>query len=291
MAGRWKDFDADHAVRLRESGMGVVEVARHLGVGYERVRKALMAAGVPTHAHRVRTDIPWGEVRTLFANGESVLALSRRFGVSRDAIVSRVGSGRRARGRSDAERIKWARIMTDRSAVERQCAAAWDATRGCTRSAEEKRRAAVTNFLRQTRHGLHEDALFGALSALGLEVVQQFPAACYNIDLAICADRVAVEILGSYPKSPGTVPYAERVPQIIDAGWRILYIGAMSKRAFDMPWVCQQILAFRDFSRDLEPGRCEQWMLFSDRKDSPRVRAKLHEISGVSCSAYPQHVT
>lgn len=291
MAGRWKDLDADHAVRLRNAGMGVVEIARHFGVGYERVRKALVAAGVSTHSNRVRDDVDWDEVARLFHAGESVLGLSKRFGVSRESIVRRVGTDRRARGRSEAERIKWARLKKDRSAVERQCGAAWGATRGRKKTAAEKRRAAVTNFVRQTRRGLHEDALFGALCATGLDVVQQLPVDCYNLDLAIRPDRIAVEILGTYPKFYGSVPYTKRVPEIIDAGWRILYIGAMSKRPFDVPWVCQQILAFRDFARGFEPGFREQWMLFSDRKDSPRIRAKFHKVTGVPCSAYPQHVT
>lgn len=291
MAGRWKDFDADHAVDLRRSGLGVVAIAERMGVGYERIRKALVAAGVSTKSNRIRANVAWDDVAAAYAGGESVLSLSKRFGVTRDSIVRRVGVGRRARGRSEAERLKWERIKSTPGAVERQCAAAWAASRGTPKSEAAKRKAAVTNFLRQTRRGTHEDALACALQAVGLDVTQQRPVDCYNLDVALDADRIAVEVIGTHPKSRGTVPHAERVPKILDADWRILYVGTLGKRAVDMPWLCQQILAFRDFARGLEPGLRRQWMVFSDRKDSARVRAKLHELSGVPCSAYPEHVT
>src|SRR3989304_933585 len=86
--------------------------------------------------------------------GESLKHLSDEIGFDRWTIRGKfIQQGIHIRGRSEAERLKWSLLKSDRSAVERQCAAAWMGRRGRKDPLERKIRRARTQFLNATRKG------------------------------------------------------------------------------------------------------------------------------------------
>jgi hypothetical protein len=102
---------------------------------------------------RERVTLDTDDLVRRYVEGVSENQLAKELGVSRSVVARRLAkAGVERRGRSDAERLKWASLRTDRIAVERQCGAAWNATRGRVKSDAEKAKAARTNFLKRHSH-------------------------------------------------------------------------------------------------------------------------------------------
>ena len=74
------------------------------------------------------------------------------------------------RGRSDAERLKWQVMRQDRTLVERQLSAAWQASRARTDSEEVKIKRAIAFYHHPRRNGRYELDIMDVLtSGYGLD--------------------------------------------------------------------------------------------------------------------------
>jgi very-short-patch-repair endonuclease len=238
-----------------------------------------------SHRHALDVD----DLVEKYIGGMSEKQLADCLGISRTVIARRLSErGVPRRGRSEAERLKWQAITADPRLVERQCSAAWGATRGSVRSVESKRRHAVTCFQRQVKIGKHETRIATMLAGLGLDVVQQFPVGHHNIDVAIPSSRVAVEVLSHYPKPDGgTVPYRERTECVLgEHGWCVLWIDCTNYREPVMPAVAEHVLALLHRVRRDESVRRRQWVVRCDGERSPGLGRKLEKLTGVPC---PNH--
>lgn len=88
---------------------------------------AMLRRGQPVPCRQWSPEDP-DQLLKEYSDGASAKALAERYGVSRTAINGFLRRhGVEPRGRSDAERIKWAAMKSDSAAVERQCGAAWRA--------------------------------------------------------------------------------------------------------------------------------------------------------------------
>ena len=241
----------------------------------------------------IRRGTQFPDLVDLYLGGMSEKALADRFGCSRGPIRQRLlQAGVKPRGRSDAERAKWSAMKGNRARVVQQCHAAWAAARGRQRSVEEKRRSAVTNFLRQTRRGRHEDRLAAALKGLGLKATQQFPIDCYCIDVALEESRLAVEVLSNWPKPQRAAAHRQRMEHILNAGWSILWINATGRIPFDMAYVCQHVLAYAERARGNQAtGRGQYWVIRSDRKTATGLGRYLHRLTGIEPAGNDKDVT
>jgi hypothetical protein len=112
------------------------------------------------------------------------------------------------------------------------------------------------------RRGADPVASFGkaeiaaALRDRGEVVSQQQPCGTYNLDIALQADRVAVEVSrdGMYGRTP--TAFRERIKYLLDASWILLFVpGVRTRHDSDrtIPFlpakVAEQIIALRDLSR------------------------------------------
>lgn len=92
-----------------------------------REEACAIRAGKPCVSRQWKPDDP-AKLIADYVGGESENSLSDRFSISRGAIRRLLlRNGVSPRTASEAETIKWSSMKHDRSAVERQCSAAWKA--------------------------------------------------------------------------------------------------------------------------------------------------------------------
>jgi len=181
--------------------------------------------------------------------GTSLNQLSKETGHSRPAILRLLTDrGIPTRGRSEAESLKWSRLKRDRSAVERQLSAAWEASRGRVDSEASKAKRATGFFRNRSRgSGRYELRLWGILEISSNSPVQwQYPVGPYNIDLAICETRVAVEFQRDKHRAPTSSIRADRLEYLMDRGWALLAVYVPQHTEPGLLALAKQIHAFSE---------------------------------------------
>lgn len=185
-----------------------------------------------------------------YAAGTSLKKLADELGHSRTAVFRLLTqSGVPIRGQPDAERLKWQ--GADRSAIERQCAKAWAASRGRRVSQKTLTQTAISLFRNQSRNaGANSELpLVSALIGAGIDVDWQFPEGTYNLDIAIRSCRVAVEVQVSKHRHRTSSIRAERLEYILDRGWCVLAVYIPQKRTMNVLNVAQKVVALTELAR------------------------------------------
>lgn len=267
MAAKAKPIDTDNLVKLHAAGLSAKKIARQLHVRQERVVAALKDCGIvpADEGRRARTAaINWTTVIARYRAGDSLKSLAGEFGVSRTAIAARLKSADvDIRGRSDAERLKWKAIKTDRSAVERQCSAAWSKSRGRIVARDSLICAARTRYERLRFIHRGENEVASAMRERGLKIEQQFPVDGYNIDIAIPARRIAVEIVGSNWHPGGAEHRRKRLEYLLDRGWLVVFVfiwrrepGLVRPKGID-----GKFLSVRRMAKHFVPGKIADYFV------------------------------
>lgn len=135
--------------------------------------------------------------------------------------------------RSQGEQL---RLTQQRRGIEWRTAntnAAHDAVRGMSRTEEDRCKGAVTREVKLLGASQDETSLADWLrSRLPVEIVQQKAVGRYNIDIAIPAYSIAVEVFGGHWHLSGR--HADRLPKrhkyIRDHGWLPVYIWATTAK-------------------------------------------------------------
>lgn len=280
MASKIESLDLDNLIRRYLAGEGVAKLGHEAKVAPTTLREAFAARGVALRTPSEDLRLRWarfepGKRRQIFSKGSatrkaefalddqavvsaymsglSAIAVGKQFKCDPQTVRNRVeAAGERLRSASEQERIKWTGLKQSRAAVRRQLSAAWRASTGRVRGIAEKVQTARTCCARRSRSGLDEDALAARLGALGLTCIQQFDDGPYNIDLAICASRIAVEIERPQLYGPLRPHKAKRTKYLLDRGWCVLFVLRDVKHGLDVDGVANCILAYAQ-----EPGWLE----------------------------------
>lgn len=272
----------DDAQGALNDGATLTEVARARGCSADNLSKALRARGfvyVAPHrpAHNAK-QVDVREVADRFKQGESVLALARRFGVTRDGIVRRLARvGVDARGRGEAMRVRMAH--TEPAERERLTQAAHDAVRGVPKSLEHREHIADTRARGlRVRIGYGEEMLADRLRALGRDVTRQAAFGPYNVDLLVDG-RVAVE-----PHSSGSSPLRtrkgrERVEYLLHRGLSVLWVAFSDPEGLDL--CAEHIIADVDELRRDPPAAREYRMVWCGVERFTRVRNERGQLAAV----------
>lgn len=211
-----------------------------------------------------------------YHSGVSVNQLSKEVGVARMTIVKAfLAAGVKVRGRSEAETVKWSVMKSDRTAVERQCAKAWQACAGRTKSDDELAKTALTVFRKQLRKFKLEDRVSIFLEAAGFRVLQQFPVGSYNIDVALDSLSIAVEVVhvGSATfngcEQTGNRPQHERLKYLLDRGWHVIYlIGTGNPKVVDLASIGDDLVAAIKFASQYPSARGKYRVIWGQGKPS-----------------------
>lgn len=214
--------------------------------------------------------------------GESIKKLADSLGISREPLrKALVKAGVNVRGRSDAEKMKWSQIKADAGGVTRQIEAAWKARRGGVDTDATKKARAATRYAKRLHISPRETMLAAEMSARGLCFEQQFPVECYNIDIAMTADLIAVELesFGPRPRLPGK--YAKRLKYLLNRGWFVLIVVGHCHRKPDYRRIADDIISITQAVRGNEAMRGHYAMIRSDGKGNAGSHSELDGIPRV----------
>jgi len=252
-----KPGDLDHVVEAYLRGETPRELGERYGVQAQSILARLRKAGVKTRgvAEAKAARLPPLDSAVLVARyqkGESVNAIAQRFGVSRRAIERRLLSeGVELRSQSEAERVKWARMPALRRAE--QVAAAHAAARVKLRGRQPSIASRIAKSLAWEREGAltwGEFCVSLCLCAGHLDHTAQKSVRTYNIDLALEAECVAVEVLSSRPDRVAGAALRKKLEYLFDRGWFVLFVALDPKApGTDFDAITRDLVAWTERAR------------------------------------------
>lgn len=217
MAAPLNPLHLDDAITRYLAGEPMREILAATGVSNTTFHRERSRRGIPPRRHLV---LPDAEIVAAYEAGESEYSLSRRLGVSRDALRKRLTEyGAQIRGRSQAGTNRTAGMTADERLA--QAAAAHDAVRGTKQTMEQLLARSQAREARGLTDSDGEQFLHDALVRRGLVPVVQKSIGKYNVDLAVAP--VAVEVLGG-GWHLAKRHHAVRTPHILNAGWSLLFV-------------------------------------------------------------------
>lgn len=271
------DFDAHDAYRRYQAGETFGQIAHSYGwkkgdTVKVRMLKAGILLGNCRHAPN-RLTIDADNILQLYDAGWSVKKLAEHFGCDRNVITQRLKeSGIVPRNRSESMFLR----MQQTSPEERQrlTVAAHDAVRGRQRGFAEKRQRALTRENIAYASPL-EMQLIERFHQLGVEVVAQKAVGIYNIDIALAADPVAVEVFGGHWHASGghAARFRERTDYLIDTGWVPVIVWVTNQRPLGLG-AAQYCVTLAEKLRHNEPVRRGEHVIGGDGK--PCAVGKSH---------------
>lgn len=284
-----------HASKLYASGKTFKECAAEVGMDPDSLRVALKRRGVIARArserpgNRPRIEPP--SDRNIVADylaGMPEYAIARQYGVARN-VVRRwlTEAGVQIRGRSEAGQTRQDQLTPEQRSAN--AAAAHAAVRGVRRSEES---CAKTAIARQRagyggRPGQGHEAFCSMLEDRGAEYVRELAVGRYNVDVALSAYPVAVEVLGGNWHSHKAI-HRVRTPYILDRGWNLVFVWDL-KRCQISAEAADYVIAFAEQTR-IDPPVIGQYRVIrgdgelfaaghADDDDFPLVRPSVRGLN------------
>jgi len=214
--------------------------------------------------------------------GESENALAHEAGANRSTFRRRLlKADITPRGRSLAGHLKWDRM----SALQReaQVRAAHAANVGRIPSWEERRHQAQTRQSRLLTISPVERTLATGLAAHGLIPIAQYALGIYNIDIALDASALAVEVFGGKWHAFGRhrSRFFERTIYILNSGWHLLVVWVDGKHYPLGAAAVEYIIALaKDISRN--PATPRQYrVILGNGEPAPVLKTHLNRPADI----------
>lgn len=262
--------EIDHAKRLYASGKSFDEVARALGrKSSDGIRKALARAGVESrpawsNSGHNRIDPP-ADLVEIHASGDSVLAVSERFGVSRDVVARWYkDAGLPIRTARDAALIRASRMTEQERRANASAAHATIRSMGRT----DEWQKAIAKGRERVEYGGRTspgtDTLCKLLDQRSIPYIREKAIGRYNVDIALPNSNVAVEVLGG--NWHGSKPiHSIRTPYILNSGWDVAFVWDVQRCKIG-PGALEQLIAYADLPRRDPSAPCEYRVIRGDGK-------------------------
>ena len=181
-----------------------------------------------------RIKLPINEIVTLYGNGMSENAISKRFNVSRNVIALRLTqAGIKRRTQSEAETLKWSQMSEEM--CKHQVKAAHDKVRGMKRSHENLVNHALS-VQAKGRMSKFEKLFFEAFTKAEIEVVPQYAVDVFNVDFAIPEKKIAIEVDGGHwHSSPRKIKQdIKKTEVLVSLGWTIIRFEVFRRKIEDV---------------------------------------------------------
>lgn len=247
-----------HGAELYRSGKTFKEAAAIVGMDPESLRLALRRRGVEARPRserpgNTRLALPVESIVADYMDGMSEKAVAEKYGVSRNVITRRLREqGIERRGPQLASALHAATLTPAQHRAKTR--SAHDAIRGMERSEEWQcniaRGRERVGYGGRTSPGT--DLLCTALDTRGLEYIREKAIGRYNVDIALSAYPVAVEVLGGNWHGAKTI-HAQRTPYILNRGWHLVFIWNTS-RTIIKPEAVDHIVAWAEELRVNPPS-------------------------------------
>lgn len=213
-------IDTNYVIELYKSGVGMKEIRDIIGCDWRKIQTIIKDAGLYGMLKRKL----WGkesEIISRYISGESELALSKSYNVSRRAIervLTEGGIERRSGSQANLIRFQNA-TEEERKEITKS---ANDAMRKLPKEFHHQSsvKQALTKFNTKSKVGKYEVEVTELLSQFN--PIPQFPVDVYNIDIACGRVAVEVEVRTSYPHRVESK--RKRIKEIAKRGWGIVYL-------------------------------------------------------------------
>lgn len=218
------------------------------------------------------------DLRKRYEAGESVLSMSKTFGVSRATICKRLEQmGLAIRNSSDAMFIRHAKLTkSERLALSD---AAHAKVRGMKHTPEQlAKRSAIREF--NAIPSKYEVVMQHWLHERGVSFTPQKAVGPYNIDIALDESRIAVEIFGGHWHAGGThaAGYRRRIEYLLSHHWMpvIVWVTKAWKGVYFTTDSADYIVAFHERFRTDKPEYRQEHVIRGDAKTTPIAKFKPH---------------
>jgi len=229
------------------------------------------------------------DIHRRYKAGESVKALADKAGCTRfrvNRILDDAGIVRR--GSAAANRL----MVSKRSSAEntRNTKAAHNAVRGRRQSEQHRCKIAATREQRQLGVSGSERELVSLLSAQGLSVTCQKAVGRYNVDVAIDAARIAVEVFGGHWHTcrRHSERFRKRCDYLLDRGWLPVILWVTGDYPLGSGAVNYLVALTQAGSGD-EAGRRQEHVLRGDGKPTGVGKCKLDYRAAVGGDKTGEH--
>ena len=283
--------DLDDLIRRYEAGETAQKLANERGIYVYVVTRWLREANVPLrsrsdrlygawkHRYRASDRLPAEELVRRYLSGESGKVLAESYGVNRTAINAVLRrAGVMIRGRSAGMVARWA----GGESPDRLLRAAWKARRGTVVEAAEARHRSEGRQRVRSGVGRYEAEVAEALQRYGLSVVEQMAVGPYNVDVALDAERVAVEIFTGGVKRPA--PRGRSVLQkfedLLDGNWTVVRV--IARTHVDVDGLCQYLIALAEAVRRDEAAWRGYGVVRGDGQPVPRRRSQFDDLPAIA---------
>ena len=212
-----------------------------------------------------------------YLSGVSEKEVAERAGVNRWTFRKRLEErGIAPRGRSESMSVRMSRASREERL--RLTAAAHDAVRGKPLPLEQVCKRAAG----KERTGAHivpsERQLAEQIEAMGLSVTLQKAVGPYNIDVAVEAPPIAVEVFGGNWHAGGRhrARFRERTEYLLDRGWSVVVIWVDGRRYPLGVRAAQYVVSLAKGIRSDPSGRCKYRVILGDGQPAPRLKSYLN---------------
>jgi very-short-patch-repair endonuclease len=238
-----------------------------------------------------RIDLDVEDLVSRYEAGASPNQLAKHFNISRRTIQHRlIEAGVTPRDASEANQLRWVQMTPEQRSA--QVAAAHKASKGRVEREESKVLRAETRFRRSLGVSGYERQIAGLLLAAGYEVVHQLPVGPYNIDLALPACSIAVEVNGGHWHAYGRhlARRNRRLKQIFDEGWSCCEIW-VGHDGLDLGGLGQHLVASIERMRSNPSSGCRHEMMTGTGEATPRLRSYGHDVAPIDHASRRDQVT
>jgi very-short-patch-repair endonuclease len=213
----------------------------------------------------MRKNIDITDLVRRYEAGETVLGLSKHYGIARTGIIPRLKyAGCRIRGRTETMTAILAARYKDSTPEERLriTEAAHAAVRGKKQGIKQRIKIALANEANARQS--HLEKWF--CSKLAESVISFVPQKCvgpYNVDIALTESRIAVEIFGGHWHRAGrhAKRFRERTDYLIDAGWLPVIVWSVSDKPLGAGAIDYIVSLHERICRG-EPGGCQEHVIW-----------------------------
>jgi hypothetical protein len=283
-------LDGQDIERRYLAGESANQIADSLGISVNTVIRRLEARGIDRRgtmqASRMAKgtpDVADATIAEQYRAGESELAISKTFGISRCAVrAALLRENATIRDLRNAALNRASKMTVDERLKLTEAAHA--AVRGVPQSEEKVCRTAATRQRTgRITIGEAEKRVNAMLSERGVFAVPQLAIGRYNIDLALTESSIAVEIFGGHWHATGyhATSYRKRLDYLLDQGWMPIVVWVtptypLTNRATDY-------IVSRHEERCLEKtARCHEHVIRGDGRGGPAPESQPKCPTGIS---------
>ena len=269
--------DIDNLAERYIAGESIKELAREIGVAYKVLWQRFKRMGLDTSRSVFVMAAAYIE---RYIDGETEQALASELGIDRQTFRKHLLKANiTPRGISETMYARWAQASeSERAAMMKP---AHEATKGRTRSLNERIKAAQTRQERTTHASPVEYMFADALRILGWDIIQQRAIGPYNVDIAIDFPPIAIEIFGGHWHAHGhhMTTHTKRCKHILDAGWNMLFIWVDGLRYPLRYGATKYVVAFNKALRSSPAITRQYWVILGNGELAPVEKSYLNTPS------------